>query len=247
LLLLLLLLLSYYLFIVYVRIMQVLQLHLGSSSHGGLDVVGLEVALEVEDLAEGEISLDDLLLHEALLLGIGADGGGDLRAAHEGTLGLAEEHAEIIRDLRGLGEDRVLLGLIGTIGGLAVAATLGGLLELTGDALLELLHLREDGGEGLTEGADLANEGVEVSNDIDLGGSGHLRSSSGNRGGNRGRGRGGNRGRSGGRGSGGILLGGSLASSLGGSAGGVHLLCLVRRSFMQIPNAAPPAFNFDRQ
>lgn len=214
-------------------------LHLGN--RGGLGVVGLEVALEVEDLelillgdgeelAERSIGLDDLLLHETLLLGVGAHGGGHLAAAHESTLGLAEEHAESIADAAGLGEDAVLLGLLGTtLHSLAVAAALAGLLELTGDALLKLLHLREDLAEGGTELVHLLHEAVELGNHVDLlsgsrgsGNSGHGLSDRGcndRRSSNRRCGNG-----SGGSRSGHGLLLGVLAGSGSLSVGSAHLM-----------------------
>lgn len=200
--------------------------------------MGLEVALEVEDLqlillseveelAESSISLDVLLVHETLGLGVATDGGGNLAAAHESALGLTEEHTEIIGDLAGLGEDGLLLRLVGITLGLAVAATLAGLLELTGDALLELLHLGEDLGEGSTHLGNLLNEAVELGNDVDIlnnsrGGSGDGRGGS-NRGGSRSSN---DRGRSGNRSSNsllGVLLGGGglAGSSLSGRA---HLM-----------------------
>lgn len=142
-----------------------------------LDVVRLEEALEVKDLelirllkgkelAERGIGLDDLLDHERVVLGIGADAGRDLRAAEESALGDTEECAERIRDLGGAGEDSLLLDLALNRGRLAATATLLGLLELAGDLLLELLHVGEDSGERSTEGVDLLDECGELSRDI---------------------------------------------------------------------------------
>jgi hypothetical protein len=207
---------------------------------GGLDVVGLEEALEIEDLqlrvllgnleelAEVGIGVDDLLVHEALGLGVGADGGGHLAAAHESTLGLTEEDAELLANLDGLLEDALTLGLA-IIGNLGALALLTGLLELTGNTLLQLLHVGEDGGEGLAEGAHLGDEGVELGHDVDLlGNLGNGGSGDGGRGSNRGGSNGGgdggrgssNRGSDGGRGSNGLLLGGGglTVGSLSGSA-----------------------------
>jgi hypothetical protein len=219
--------------------------------------VGLEVALEVEDLelillsdgeelAERSIGLDHLLLHEALLLGIGAHGSGDLAAAHESALGLAEEHAESIADVAGLGEDAVLLGLLSaTLHSLAVAAALAGLLELTGDALLELLHLREDLTKGGAELVHLLDEAVELGNHIHLlSGSSNRCSHSGNglRGSNSSH-RGGNSSNSGNRCSGGGRSGhGLLLGSLtGGSSlcvGSAHLMSCPKEVY-DIPKRTP--------
>ena len=144
----------------------------------GLGVVGLQVLLEVEDLelillsqrkelAERSIGLDDLLLHQTLGLGVGADLGGDVGAADGSTGGDAEELAEVRADPSGLGEDSLLLGLVLAINGLAAAALLGA-LELTRDLLLQLLHLREDSGEDRAEGVDLLNKAIELGDNVDL-------------------------------------------------------------------------------
>ena len=111
-----------------------------------LEVQDLELIrlLEREELAERRIGLDDLLDHERVVLGVGADTGRDLRAAEQSALGDAEERAERIRDLGGTGEDRLLLGLTLDRRGLAAAAALLGLLELAGNLLLKLLHVGED-------------------------------------------------------------------------------------------------------
>ena len=114
--------------------------------------MGLEVALEVQDLelisllegkelAERSIGLDNLLLHELVVLGVGADTGGDLRSAEEGTLGEAEEGTESIRDRSGASEDSLLLDLTLNRSGLATTTALLGLLELAWDLLLKLLHV----------------------------------------------------------------------------------------------------------
>jgi hypothetical protein len=254
----------YYYYYYYVRLHNAFskfQLSYLSSRDGenSLDVVRLEVALEIEDLeliglskgeelAERNIGLDDLLLHETLLLSIGADGGSDLGAAHESALGLAEEHTEIIRDLRGLGEDGLLLGLVSAIGGLAVATTLGSLLELTGDATLKLLHVREHGSKSRAESIHLLNERVKLGHHIDLLG----RSSDGcsGDGGLNDRGRGGNdnRGDNGSSNRGGSLglLGGGSGSFLSSSFG-AHFISVrevvytaTKRSFFRLQISSSP-------
>jgi len=129
-----------------------LVLYLRSCSRGNLDVVGLEELLEVQDLkfislleskelAERSIGLDNLLLHELVVLGIGADTGGDLRSAEERTLCEAEESTESIRDRSGASEDSLLLDLTLNWCGLATTTALLGLLEFSWDLLLELLHV----------------------------------------------------------------------------------------------------------
>jgi hypothetical protein len=233
--------------------------------------VGLQVALEVEDLelirlsdaeelAERSIRLDQLLLHETLLLGVGANLGGDLGAAEESTLGLAEEDAELIGNLSGLLKDGLLLGLIGGTlrGGLATTAALAGLLELTRDTLLKLLELREEGGNGLAEAINLLNNGVELGDDVDLlgdGGGGRRRLNDGrggddDRGNNDGgrsrrsddRGRGGNC-----RGSG-LLLGGGLAGTggLGRGGRGAHLMSGTEEFYACFKRMSWTPFKFGR-
>ena len=198
--------------------------------------MGLQVALEVEDLelillrqrqqlAQGRIRLDDLLVHQLVRLGVAADLRRDLRAGEQGALRNTEERAERIRNGRRLGEDRLLLddGLA-TLrhGGSAAAATLGRLLELAGDLLLELLHVRQDGAEHRAEGVDLLYERVEVLDDVDLlGGNGGRRNGGGN--GGRRRNGGDNLGRRGG--SGGGNGGGSLLGGRGTLGGGGRAHC----------------------
>ena len=204
-----------------------LRLRRGNGRHHILDVVGLQVALEVEDLelillrqrkqlAQRRVRLDDLLVHQLVGLGVGADLRRDLGAREQGALRNAEERAERIRDLRGLREDRLLLHDRLTAlryGGSATAATLGRLLDLAGNLLLQLLHVREDGAEHRAQGVDLLHKGGEVLDDVDL--LNGRRNRSGRRDGRRngGRRRGGNRGDDlggygGGRGGGSLLGGG---------------------------------------
>ena len=218
-----------------------------------LEVVRLQVALEIEDLelirlrerkelAEGRIGLDDLLDHQRLLLRIAADTGRDLRAGEKRALGDTEERAERIRDGRRLREDRLLLRRrgVGVGCGLACAAALGGALELAGDLLLELLHVREDRAERGAERVDLLDELVELRNDVDIldgrGGGSSLDVRDRVDGGGDGRrgGDGGGDGRCGGGGSGGGC-GGLLCGTLGRGGGAGHLFYVDGRgSFTRI-------------
>jgi hypothetical protein len=212
--------------------------HLRRRGDGGLEVVRLEERLEVEDLqllglrqaeqlAERGISLDDLAGHQLVVAGIAAHTRRHLRAGERRALGQRQERAEGIRDGRGLREDRLLLGLglAALNNGRAAAAALRGLLQLAGNLLLELLHVREHRGERRTERVHRLNQGRELAGNVHLlngGGRGGLR-----RGDDRGRGRhnggggrhdgGGNDGRRRGGGSGG-LRGLRGAGSLGGRA-----------------------------
>lgn len=174
-----------------------LRLRGGYRGHRRLQVVGLQIALEVEDLqlirllereelAQRTIRLDDLLVHQRVVLGVLADRRRDRRAGEQGALRDTEERAERIRDGRRLREDRLLLGHSLTAlrrDGSAAAATLGRLLELARDLLLELLHVRQDGAEHRAQGVNLLYEGVEVLDDVDLlgGGGGNGRRRNGGR------------------------------------------------------------------
>ena len=187
--------------------------------------MGLQVALEVEDLelillrqrqqlAQGRIRLDDLLVHQLVGLGVAADLRRHLRAGERRALRNTEERAERVRDGRRLREDRLLLddGLtVLRYGGSAAAATLGRLLDLAGDLLLELLHVREDGGKHRAQGVDLLHKGGKVLDDVN----GIGRRGSSDRGDNGRRNGGGNGGRGGGD---------DLRGSIGLLSG--HLVCL---------------------
>ena len=216
--------------------------------------MAVEEALEVEvgevlslrdgeELTERSIGLDVVLVLEVLFLDVVVYALGDLRAAHQGALGLAEEGAELIRDLDGALEDggSTLDGLTILRGGGRTALTLAGILDLTVNALLELLDLRHHGGNRLTESGEAGHDGLDVLVKSGRGSSGRGGSSlyrgrgynnrgrgghgggllgrlglglSGN---NRGGGRSGNGLRDGGR----ILLGNTL-DSLGGGGGSAH-------------------------
>jgi len=147
-----------------------------------LDVVGLQVALEIQDLqlirlrqreelAQRRIGLDDLLHHQRVGLRVGADTGRDLRAGEQSALGNAQERTERVRDGRGLSEDRLLLGS----GDLTLreldrtaAATLGGALQLARHLLLELLDIGEQRAESRAQSVDLLYNGIDLRDDIDL-------------------------------------------------------------------------------
>ena len=124
-----------------------------------------QVLLEVEDgqvirlresqeLAQRGISLDGLLVHEVVGLGVGHDTLGHLRAREGGILGLTEEGAELISHLHGLGEDAVSGVGVTSLGRLVLAALALGLL---GDARSLLL-------DGLAEGGNLRVQGLEGGN-----------------------------------------------------------------------------------
>ncbi len=149
------------------------------------EIVGLS---DTEELTEGGIGLDGLLVHKVAAAGIVNDGLGNSRAADLSTLGEAEERAELITDLDRLGEDAVLDLAIGR--GLSLATTLlVGLLDNTAGLLLNSLETVGESDETGLEGGDLLLEigdGLEEGRvDILLNGS-DRRSRGGNNGGGNG-------------------------------------------------------------
>ena len=201
----------------------------------------LEEALQVQDvhgvavrhlqqLAEGRVRVDLLLGVQAVLLHVLHDATGHVGAGHLRALRLAEEHAQVVRDLLGLGEHAGLLGqgvarLVQGRGPRAAAAA--GLLDLASQALLQLLHVGQHGTQGVAELVHLTHLGVELGYQVHLllagGGAGHHGGSGyGYRGGHRGRARGGGlgagRGRRGRGRRGGLLLGRHRGGN-GGSGG----------------------------
>ena len=138
-------------------------------SHGsGLDVVAAQEALQVEDgecitlierqeLAQSDVSLDRLLVHQVVGAGIGHHTLRHLRAAHLRILGHAEERAELIRDLHGLGEDAVGRGSTLRGRGLALALT----LSLLDHASRLLLNRLEGGSSGRDLGLELAEHRLQ--------------------------------------------------------------------------------------
>ena len=143
-------------------------------SRSRLDVVLVEVALEVEvrellalrdaeELLERGIRLDVVLVLEAVVLHVDVHRLRNLRARHQGAVALAEEVAELIRDLRGALEDRGgTLYLDAVLVDLNAALALASILDLAVDTLLELLHLRDHGRGGLTERGEVGHHGLEV-------------------------------------------------------------------------------------
>jgi hypothetical protein len=183
--------------------------------------VGVEVALEVEvgevvsiskteELLEGSIRLDVMLVLEGVLLDILINLTSHIGAADESALGLTEERAELVSNLGGDFKDRrtTLDNLLAFLGN--AAAALASILDFTVDTLLELLDLSDHGGNSLTEGGEATENSLHVL--IESGG----RSLRGGSGGSSIRCCRGNRGGSGNRGrdySGSDLLGGFLGLS----------------------------------
>ena len=144
--------------------------------------MALEVRLEVEDidllglrdaeeLTESGIRVDVLLVVEALGLDVVHDATRDIRTRHERTLGLAEEDTELVRDLRGLRENRGLLGELLAVGielGYPRAAAAAGTLELAAEALLHLLALSKKIAERVANLVELRDVGIELSDKVDL-------------------------------------------------------------------------------
>jgi len=135
----------------------------------------IQVLLEVEvrerlalgdakELLEGGIRLDVVLVLEALLLDVRRNGLRDVGAAHLAALRLGKEGAEVIAERRGHLEDGQARRLGDTIliqlGRAALA--LAGILDLTGNTLLELLELGVEGGDRLAE----AVQGTDHATDL---------------------------------------------------------------------------------
>ncbi len=135
--------------------------------------MSIEVALEVEvgevvsireaeELLEGGIRLDVVLVLEGVLLDVLVDLTSHIRAGDEGTLGLTEEGAELISDLGGNLEDgRTTLGALFALS-LHAAAALASILDFTVDTLLELLDLSDHGGNSLTESGEATENSLHV-------------------------------------------------------------------------------------
>jgi hypothetical protein len=143
-------------------------------SDSWLQVVLVEVSLEVEvgelfafrdaeELLEGCIRLDVMLGLQVLLLDVVVHCLGDLRAGHEGTIGLAEEVAELVGDGSWALEDgRSALDLNAVLISLDATLSLSRILDLSVDTLLESLDLAEEGGDSLTHGGEVASHRLDV-------------------------------------------------------------------------------------
>ena len=140
-----------------------------------LDVVLVQVLLEVEvrerlalrdaeELLEGGIRLDVVLVLQALLLDVRRDGLRDVGAAHLAALRLGEEGAEVIAERRRHLEDGQARRLGDTVliqlGRAALA--LAGILDLAANTLLELLELREEATKRLAHRRDARNHRLDL-------------------------------------------------------------------------------------
>ena len=133
-----------------------------------LDVVAAEELLEVEDrervtlvkreeLAEGAVGLDRLLVHQVVGARVRHHALRDRRAADLRVLRLGEEAAELVADLDGLREDAGLGLRTGNGVRLALAAAIG-LLDDTGRLLLNDLESSGGGARGRLERTELLVE-----------------------------------------------------------------------------------------
>ena len=200
------------------------QTNLCSGGGGGLEVVAVQVALEVEvgqqltildsqEALELGIRGDIVLVLEVVLLDVGGDGLGHIGPGLLGAIGQAQEGAQLGRKASGHLKDGGLAGhhLLTLHGLLGLAATLVRLLLELSHALLQALELRHQGTHRLTNGAGLGQHGLHI---ILYGYDGGLGSLHG----------GSHHTRGGGRSHGGSGHGGSLLLSrlLGGSCAGGH-------------------------
>ena len=146
----------------------------GCHGGGGLDVVAVQVALEVEvsqglavangqELLQGGIGLDVVLVLQALLLHVVVHGLGHLRAGHQSTVGLAQELAQLVSHLGGALKDAggTRLGVRALLD-LHAALALASILQLAVDTLLQLLHLVEHGRHSLLQGVQVTGHGLDV-------------------------------------------------------------------------------------
>ena len=161
----------YFLFIFYLFFICLV----GNLRLDGLDVVLVEVALQVEvrerlrlrdgqQLTERGIRLDVVLVLQALLLDVRRDRLRDVGARHLAALRLAEEAAELLRQLRGDLEDGELdrLNLTIRILNANAALALASILDLAANTLLELLKLREEATERLAHRRDARNHRLDL-------------------------------------------------------------------------------------
>jgi len=123
----------------------------------------LEVARRVEQESQRRISVDGVLVHQLVLLGIRRHTLGDLRAADLSTRGVTEELVQRIRHVLGDLERGGALGRIIRTGlGLAVLAALARILDGALDLLLQTLHLGEQRGDGVAHRGQVASEASQV-------------------------------------------------------------------------------------
>ena len=134
----------------------------------------VEVALEVEvrqllalrhaqQLLQRGIRLDVVLVLQVVLLDVVVHRLRDLRAGHQRALGLAEERAQLLRDLRRALEDgRGTLDLNTVLVRLDAALALARILDLAVDTLLEALDLAQEGGDRLAHRRQVARDGLDV-------------------------------------------------------------------------------------
>ena len=134
----------------------------------------VEVTLEVEvgqlvrlrhleELAEGGIRRDVVLVLEVLLLHVVVDLLRDVGAADQRARGVTEELVQLIRDLRGDLEDAraTRLGTLLTLGTDATLAATG-ILDLAVDTLVKTLDLRDHGADRLAERRERGQNTLEV-------------------------------------------------------------------------------------
>ena len=134
----------------------------------------VEVTLEVEvgelvrlrhleELAEGGIRRDVVLVLEVLLLHVVVDLLRDVGAADQRARGVTEELVQLIRDLRGDLEDAraTRLGTLLTLGTDATLAATG-ILDLAVDTLVQTLDLRDHGADRLAERRERGQNTLEV-------------------------------------------------------------------------------------
>jgi hypothetical protein len=119
---------------------------------------------DLEELAERSVRSDVVLVLEVLFLDVVVELLGHIGARDEGARGVAEEAAELIRNLGGDFEDggAALDGLTIGIFRASTALTTTSILDFTVHALIKALDLGNHGRDGLTEGGERGENGLEV-------------------------------------------------------------------------------------
>jgi hypothetical protein len=138
-----------------------------------LDVVLVEILLEVEvgellsfrnleELAERSVRLDVMLDFEVVGLYIVVEFLGDIGAGDEGACRLTEEAAEFIRNLgRDFEDGRTTLGTFFTFSTHA-AFTTASIFDFTVNTLIKTLDFSDHGRDGVTEGNEGGEDGLDV-------------------------------------------------------------------------------------
>ncbi len=117
-----------------------------------------------QQLLQRRVRVDVVLVTQVLLLDVVIHAPSNLAAAHQSTSGLAQELAQLIRDLHRALEDAGLAGLrLATLRGRSAAAlALAGILDLTVHTLLQALNLAQQSRDSLLQSVQVARDNLDV-------------------------------------------------------------------------------------